>query len=115
MHPSLKRKRRKVLFAYASGSDTSIRPYHLPPYRQHARWTAGCTTDLRGTHEHHRSGRRQLGEIRHAFHAPLAGPEPELMGGKILRGPEVERQGIHPQPGDLALFEQEIARLHRKA
>src|SRR5207253_9042498 len=83
----------------------------LGPAGDQPGWATGAALDLRGANEDRGPRRRNLAEIRHAFETPFVAAEQRLVGLEFLARPDVQRDGIDADAGDLALRDQELAGL----
>src|SRR5882762_7880710 len=71
----------------------------------------GAALDLRGANEDRGPRTRNLAEIRHALDAPFVAAEQRLVGLELLARPDVQRDGIDADAGNVALRDQELAGL----
>src|SRR5437660_10349532 len=83
----------------------------LGPAGDQPGWATGAALDLRGTNEDRGPRRRNPAEIRHTFETPFVAAEQRLVGLELLARPDVQRDGIDADAGDLALRDQELAGL----
>src|SRR6266404_9973041 len=74
-------------------------------------WGAGAALDLRGANEDRGPRRWNLAEIRHAFETPFVAAEQRLVGLELLARPDVQRDGVDADAGNVALRDQELAGL----
>src|SRR5260370_11201178 len=83
----------------------------LRPAGDQPGWATGAALDLRGTDEDRGPRRWNPAEIRHAFETPFVAAEQRLVGLELLARPDVQRDGVDADAGDLALRDQELAGL----
>src|SRR5205807_3489145 len=83
----------------------------LSPAGDQPGWATGAALDLRRANEDRGPRRRNLTEIRHAFDTPLVAAEQRLVGLELLGRPDVQRDRVDADAGDVALRDQELARI----
>src|SRR5258706_16002011 len=81
--------------------------YRLGPAGDQPGWATGAALDLCGTNEDRGPRRRNPAEIRHAFETPFVAAEQRLVGLELLGRPDVQRDGIDADAGNIALCDQE--------
>src|SRR5207253_10258903 len=81
----------------------------LGPAGDQPGWATGTALDLRGANEDRGPRRRNLAEIRHAFETPFVAAEQRLVGLELLVRPDVQRDGVDADAGNVALRDQELA------
>src|SRR5712671_3122884 len=87
-----------------TGSKNSLGPAGNEPSR-----ATGAALDLRGANEDGGPRRRNPAEIRHAFETPLVAAEQRLVGLELLARPDVQRDRVDADAGNVALGDQELA------
>src|SRR5207244_1743142 len=83
----------------------------LGPASDQPGWATRTALDLRGANEDRGPRSGNLAEIRHALETPFITAKQRLVGLELFFRPNVQRDGVDADAGNVALRDQELASL----